>query len=399
MVEVGGGSGRMEDVTLPAEIDAAWLQRFRRNLVRWYERNARPLPWRLTDDPYAIWLSEIMLQQTTVEAVKSYYARFLERFPTVGDLAAADEQDVLALWAGLGYYSRARNLRRAARMVVDEFGGRFPADPAVLQKLPGIGRYTAGAIASFAFDRPAPIVEANTLRLYSRLLGYRGDPRSGEGQRLLWEFARRLLPRNHPGRLNQALIEIGGRVCRPRDPDCDSCPVRNGCRAAAEGAQAEIPLSARKPEIEARTEATIAVTRDGRYLLRQQPPGEWWAGLWDFPRISISAEPNEVGNGRRKTDRQATANGNPQDPSAGELEAALQGTTGIEAVISRRVGEFRYSVTRYRIHRVCWIAEHGGGPETDDSDYCWVTHGEMESLPMTAPGRKTAEMLPAGGIS
>src|SRR5437016_2075319 len=173
------------------------LSPFRRALGAWYRRHARPLPWRATRDPYRIWISEIMLQQTTVAAVVPYFERFLKRFPTLGSLAAAREQAVLRLWEGLGYYSRARNIHKAARVVANELDGVFPDDVEALQKLPGIGRYTAGAIASFAFDRPAPIVEANTLRLYSRLIGLRDDPRSAAGQKQLWDFAGRIVPRRN----------------------------------------------------------------------------------------------------------------------------------------------------------------------------------------------------------
>ena len=183
----------------PAQWDARSLAQFRRGLIAWYPRNARPLPWRKSADPYRIWISEIMLQQTTVAAVVPYFERFLARFPTLAALAQANEQDVLRLWEGLGYYSRARNIHKTARVIVRELGGLFPDEVARLAELPGIGRYTAGAIASFAFDRRAPIVEANTLRLYCRLLGFRGDPRSAAGQKLLWEFAGLILPRESRG--------------------------------------------------------------------------------------------------------------------------------------------------------------------------------------------------------
>ena len=176
-------------------LDSSEFASLRRRLIRWYERHARDLPWRHTTDPYRVWISEIMLQQTTVAAVVPYFQRFLTRFPTVRDLAAADENDVLRLWEGLGYYSRARNLRKAAQVIVSEHEGVFPCEVDVLQKLPGIGRYTAGAIASFAFDRRAPIVEANTLRLYCRLLGYADDPRSAVGQQALWSLAEAILPK------------------------------------------------------------------------------------------------------------------------------------------------------------------------------------------------------------
>ena len=174
---------RPNSVEDACSLDPTWLRRFRRSLRSWYRKHARDLPWRQTRHPYRIWISEIMLQQTTVTAVVPYFERFLARFPTVDQLASVAEEEVLLYWEGLGYYSRARNILKTARLIVEENGSRFPNDVDVLAKLPGIGRYTAAAIASFAFNRRAPIVEANTLRLYSRLLGFRGDPRSSEGHR------------------------------------------------------------------------------------------------------------------------------------------------------------------------------------------------------------------------
>ncbi|RPI90021.1 MAG: A/G-specific adenine glycosylase, partial [Planctomycetaceae bacterium] len=185
-----------------------------------------------------------MLQQTTVVAVVPYFQRFLARFPTVADLATADQHDVLQLWEGLGYYSRARNLHRAAQALVERHAGVFPRDAEQLQSLPGIGRYTAGAIASFAFDLPAPIVEANTLRLYCRLLGYEDDPRSATGQRLLWSFAEQVLPPKNPGEINQALMELGATVCTPVAPGCEECPLAELCVARARGLQVKIPRPA-----------------------------------------------------------------------------------------------------------------------------------------------------------
>ncbi len=220
---------------IPAEFrDSASLSEFRRRLVSWFRRHGRVLPWRETADPYRIWVSEIMLQQTTVKAVIPYYERFLDRFPDIRSLAAASEGEVLQYWEGLGYYSRGRNLRLAAIAVCDRYAGRFPETVAELQILPGIGRYTAGAIRSFAFDLPAPIVEANTLRLYCRLLAYDGDPTSSAGQKLLWSFAESLQPGKSAGRLNQALMELGATVCLPVNPMCETCPIRRANSAAAE---------------------------------------------------------------------------------------------------------------------------------------------------------------------
>ena len=209
----------------PIEPTTDWLRSFRRRLIRWYKSERRELPWRETRDPYAIWLSEIMLQQTQVATVLGYYERFLATYPTVSDLANADEQDVLKLWAGLGYYRRARQLHAAAKVIRDQYEGSFPTQFEDVLALPGVGRYTAGAICSFAFEQRQPILEANTIRLFSRLIALRADPRASDSQQLLWEFADRILPkvsarsakdgRSQTGTfssINQAVMELGSQV-------------------------------------------------------------------------------------------------------------------------------------------------------------------------------------------
>ena len=211
----GGSRRRLTSPANPCRLAVPagpWRRSFRRRLLAWYDAHARDLPWRRADgDPYAVWLSEIMLQQTQVATVKAYFERFLAAMPTVEKLAAADEHDVLRLWEGLGYYRRARQLHQAARLICSRHGGRFPRDIDQLRRLPGIGRYTAGAILSIAFDQPQPILEANTSRLFSRLLAWSGDAASTAGQKLGWAMAEAVVPRRHPGRFNQALMELGAR--------------------------------------------------------------------------------------------------------------------------------------------------------------------------------------------
>lgn len=368
-------------------IDQSWLKRFRRNVRAWYSKHGRDLPWRRAPDAYRVWISEIMLQQTTVVAVVPYFERFLDRFPTVQKLAAADEQEVLRYWEGLGYYSRARNIHKTARLIVQDNQGQFPEDAELLIKLPGIGRYTAGAIASFAFDRKSAIVEANTLRLHSRLLGYHGDPRSSTGQRLLWAFAETILTRHSPGRFNQALMDLGATVCRPTEPACHECPVRSCCRAFANGEQAEIPMAAKKPEITQLTDVAFAIDKDGEFLLFKRQDSERWAGLWDFPRFTIDDECRID-----EFDRTAHPSRLPQKVKR-RLESQLREVTDINASIERRLMEIRHTVTRYRIRLVCLQAEFQSQSKNPSANFAWVSPNQFASYPLSTTGRKLAELL------
>lgn len=255
-------------------------------LLEWYAQNARDLPWRHTHDPYAIWVSEIMLQQTRVETVIPYYLRFLSALPTVEALAEAEEGQLLKLWEGLGYYARVRNMQKAAKSVVEAFGGRFPSRPAELQTLCGIGSYTAGAIASIAFGIPAPAVDGNVMRVLARLVG---DSRNIFDPALKKEFEKRLTPclsENAPGDYNQALIELGALICQPNtNAKCECCPLRKGCTAFREGKVAVLP-SPKPPKprkIEHRT--VLILVHDRRVLIEKRPQRGLLAGLWQLPSI------------------------------------------------------------------------------------------------------------------
>src|SRR5829696_9017185 len=224
-----------------------WKRKLRRSLLAWFKRHKRDLPWRASRDPYRVWLSEIMLQQTQVVTVVPYFDRIIAAFPNVEALAAADEADVLRLWEGLGYYRRARQLHAAARAIVGEHGGVFPDDPEAVRTLPGVGRYIAGAILSFAFDRPAPIVEANTQRVLARWLAWRDDLKTPASVARLWQAAAALVPPEGAGRFNQAFMELGATVCTPRAPLCLICPVAAECRARALGLQDALPVRSAPP--------------------------------------------------------------------------------------------------------------------------------------------------------
>jgi A/G-specific adenine glycosylase len=264
--------------------DARRARALRGGLLRWYRLHRRDLPWRRTHDPYAVWVSEIMLQQTRVATVLPYYERFLERFPTPERLAAASEEEVLAAWSGLGYYRRARSLREAARLVVERHDGRVPDDPKALRELPGVGRYTAGAIASVAFDRPEPVLDGNVERVLARLLAVR-DPR--RGARGLWDVAAAFARGPRPGDVNQALMELGALVCTPRQPGCPRCPLRASCRAARSGSPERYP---RLPPARATERVRVAVAwaeRSDRVMIERRTSGSPLRGAWDLPAVEV----------------------------------------------------------------------------------------------------------------
>lgn len=253
---------------------------FDRSLVAWFKRDGRKLPWRETTDPYRILVSELMLQQTQVATVLERYRRWFDRFPTVNALAEAPESAVLREWQGLGYYQRARNLHQCARMIVDHFGGVFPATVQDLSSLPGVGRYTAGAIMSFAFDRPAPIVDANVARVLSRLMDLQRPIDGGSGKKELWDAAARYSAGTHASLRNSALMELGALICIPRKPRCVICPVRTFCRARD---PESLPKKRPRPVIERRIERFLFIRRFNQILV-QQNTGKRWRGLWSLPK-------------------------------------------------------------------------------------------------------------------
>ncbi len=363
------------DAAIPDEMpDPRWRQSFRRKLLAWYAKNARDLPWRRTHDPYCIWVSEIMLQQTQVATVIPYYQRFLKSFPNVVSLANARERSVLRLWEGLGYYRRARQLHAAAKEIKRHHAGKFPSKFEDVLNLPGIGRYTAGAILSFAMDQPQPIVESNTIRLYSRLMGSREDPTKTAGQKRLWEFANDILPRRNPGQLNQALIELGATLCTPRSPECSVCPVRSLCAAFLDDCIDDIPTGKKKVAYVAITEAAVVVRSSRGILIRQCQPGERWAGLWDFPRVAVTKS-------RLVTRRE-------------EITSAVRDLTGQDISLGQEFFTLKHGVTRYRITLLCFDAA-AAATKCGSKDQKWVSTSELLATPLSVTGRKIAAMIVA----
>ncbi|MEM8670851.1 MAG: A/G-specific adenine glycosylase [Planctomycetota bacterium] len=349
----------------------------RRRLLRWFGRHARELPWRSDPTPYRVWVSEIMLQQTQVATVLPYFERFLRTFPDVVSLAESDEQTLLSHWEGLGYYRRARSMHAAAKQVVEKHGGEFPTTFDEVIALPGIGRYTAGAILSISQQSALPILEGNTLRVFSRWIALRGvAPVDKEANRLLWLLAEKMLPRKRPGDFNQASMELGALVCTPTQPACDACPVTDLCGTNARGLQAEIPVKAVKTKYEDRTEFALVIAGEAddsdRYLLRQIPPGRRWAGLWDFPR---STEANLH--------------------SLDEAAKLIGKEIGVAVHPGQRLTTIKHAVTRFKISLHVHEANFGSVSEKDLAPWRFCSLQEIEDLPLSVTGRRIAKLLPA----
>ena len=335
------------------------------------------MPWRLSRDPYQIWVSEVMLQQTTVAAVVPFFERFIRSFPTVTALAAADEQDVLAHWSGLGYYRRARHLHTAAKRLVAGHGEALPDDPAVWAELPGVGRYILGAVLSQAFERRLPVVEANTLRVLSRLYGSRGDPREGLGKVWVWNAAEALLPSGRVGDFNQAMMELGALICAPTNPKCDTCPVANSCEANRLGLQSVIPPPPKAKLVLDVREVGLVIRRGAEVLWCQRPlTAKRWAGMWEVPH------------------GECLANESIED-AATRLAPELIGRA---ATPGREAHTLTHGVTRFRITLCCLECELHGKPVSTAHypAFRWVTPSELGGLPVSSPQRALAKALASG---
>lgn len=310
---------------------ASW---FSRRLLAWYREHHRPLPWRETRDPYRVWLSEVILQQTRVEQGLAYYLRFVERWPTVQQLAAADEHDVLKLWQGLGYYSRARNLLTAARQVVQEHGGRFPESHAGLAALKGVGDYTASAIASICFGLPEAVVDGNVYRVLARFAGIGTPIDSTAGRRQFKALAAELLDPAHAGDHNQALMELGATVCTPKNPDCRHCPLQARCAALATGTVGQLPVKAGKAKSRGRYFNYLHITDGNRIYMRQRTGKDIWQGLYELPLLE-----------------------SPGPLTRRSLKAALDHAFGSGWTIGDEEMEQRHVLSHQVIHAVFWQVE------------------------------------------
>ncbi len=353
------------------EIDGKRAAELRRQLLRWYDRCARRLPWRETRDPYRIWISEAMLQQTRVETAIPYWERFLEQLPKVEDLALAEERDLLALWSGLGYYRRVRSLQAAARVVVDQHAGQFPTDKNQALALPGVGPYTAGAVLSIAYDQAVALVDGNVLRVFARLFALEHALDSGELKRKSWGLAEALLPRRSrtrktgPGAWNQALMELGATLCKVREPDCANCPLANFCLAKAQGKTAQLPLAPRrKSATQVQLEQLVVLNKAGLLLVERPAKGRM-AGLWELPTRECSKEPAT----------HLYPSGYP------EIGANCGWSAG------RELGEIRHGITRYRIRATVRLGRLEGRLRPAGS-LRRVALASLERAPLTGMTRK-----------
>ena len=343
-------------------------------LLSWYALYRRDLPWRRTHDPYCIWVSEIMLQQTQVTTVIPYYVRFVARFPTVLDLADADLDDILALWQGLGYYARARNLRQAAMRVRTQHAGVVPDDRAQLLSLPGVGEYTADAILSIAFAQHVPAVDGNIVRVLCRLFDYGEDPKRAAGKRALRRYAQALLPKGAAGRHNQAMMELGATICLPRNPLCVACPVASSCLAHALGVPDLRPIRRQRKPVPHREAVAAFVERAGRVLFVRRIARGLLGGLWELPGGEVL--PDEV---------QQSA-----------LVRHMKESLGVDATIGGTPIHVRHAYTHFRVTLHTYRCTVSGEPiPTDPWDgYAWLSPAELGNYGLTGVTTKTLAEVP-----
>ncbi len=356
------------------KIEKSAQKAFQEKLLAWFEKNKRDLPWRHNRTPYAVWISEIMLQQTQVQFVVGYFNRFVHRFPSIEALASAPLQDVLKAWEGLGYYSRARNLHRAAQTILSKFGGNFPQTKADVLSLPGIGRYTAGAILSLAFGQREPLLDGNVTRVLSRVFLI-DDPIEGtETRKRLWNLAETLLPEKGAGHHNEALMELGATVCTPRDPRCDACPLRELCGAFSLKRQNELPHRRPKKSVPHHDVAAGVIWKDEEILVTLRPTDKMLGGLWEFP-------------GGKCLENES-------------LEACLKREIleelGLHVRVREHFMDVKHAYSHFKITLHMFHCDYLGGEPILDGvdDYRWIFPQELLDLPFpAADGRVIRELL------
>ncbi len=361
-------------MTPSARLTKPHKKAFRDDLVAWYEQGKRDMPWRRTDDPYRIWLSEVMLQQTRVDQARPYYERFTEAFPTVEALAEADLDTVLKLWEGLGYYSRARNLHKAARLVVDQFEGRFPDTYDAIRALPGVGAYTAAAVLSIAYNRPHAVLDGNVIRVLTRAFAIADEINGSRTRKQLQMLADALLDPSKPGDFNQAMMELGATVCTPTSPRCPRCPLRPVCGAFAAGTPEAFPVKKKKAPIPHYDIATgLLFDDEGRLLIQRRPEDKMLGGLWEFP------------GGKREQG----------EPIEETCRRELREELGVEVEIEALFGKVGHAYTHFKITLYAFRCRlRAGTPASREGlPLRWVTIDELADYAFPRANRRLIEAL------
>ncbi len=335
---------------------------FGRLLLNWYAIHARQMPWRGKTDAYSIWVSEIMLQQTQVNTVIPYYDKWMQKFPTVQALAAAEEHDVLNVWEGLGYYSRARNMLKAARLVSDNYQGQFPSTAVELCKLPGIGRYTAAAISSIAFGADEAVLDGNVKRVLARLFEFSEAVNIPEGEKKLWLLAADLLPKGEASAYNQAVMDLGATICTPKSPDCIICPVNSICISLKSNSQEKYPLMREKQPVPHIDVVAAIIRQNDLVLIARRPSKGLLGGLWEFPGGKLEAGENH----------------------AEALVREIREELGSEVIATHKFGVYRHAYTHFKVTLQAWFAELQGEPPNalEASEIRWVKIEELGDYPM-----------------
>lgn len=348
------------------------MDRLSSRLLTWYRTHKRTLPWRdsLRRDAYAVWVSEIMLQQTRVETVIPYFEKWMRLFPSVEALANASERDVLNAWEGLGYYSRARNLHKAAKIVAEQYNGKVPRDLEQLRKLPGIGRYTLGAIASMAFGMDVAALDGNIKRVYARIFDVTEPVDSPAGEKILWQLADEHLPKGHAGDYNQALMDLGSLICVPKNPRCLICPVMELCRAREKGVQDQRPMKSPKKDVPHYVHAAGVIVERGRVLLAQRPSEGLLGGMWEFP------------NGR--------VDGDPARGAAKALKMGYSLRLRVKRDVSA-IGVVEHGYSHFSVTTHVFRCELLALPK--ESNLKWVSLKDLDAYPMGKIDRQIAKMI------
>jgi A/G-specific adenine glycosylase len=341
-----------------------------KDLLKWYAARRRDLPWRQHPEPYAVWVAEIMAQQTRLESMLPYYQRWMQRFPDLSSLAVATEQEVLSLWEGLGYYSRARNLHHAAQVVLREYGGQLPSTVEKLRRLPGIGAYTAGAIASVAFGRDETAVDGNALRVLARVFDVDLVVGSQAATRRFWELARQHLPAGKAAEYNQALMDLGAHMCTPRNPTCDVCPLKQYCLARELGIQQQRPMRARKKTLPQRCYSAAVIEREDKLLLLRRPPGGLLGGMWEFPSVLLE-------------------DGQKPKPA---LRRSLR-DMGLAVNPQAHLADLQHTYSHFRADLCVFRCELKDGDLNGNREYQWVSLPALADYPMGKLDRQIASLL------